>query len=106
MYCVITTLPTYEQARIIAQQCIEQKKASCVNIIPSIESFYMWEGKIIHDHEVILFCKVSMEKYDDLQDFISKNHPYEIPEIIAIKPDKVFEPYLAWVKNEPLKVHE
>ena len=39
------------------------------------------------------------EKWEELQDFITANHSYEVPEIVAIDVAKFSHPYLDWAKN-------
>ena len=41
----------------------------------------------------------SSEKYDELERFITENHSYEVPEIVAIDAERVSGPYLEWMKS-------
>lgn len=41
---VFVTAASVEEARKIAQAILEKHLAACVNIIPSVESHYWWEG--------------------------------------------------------------
>ena len=35
-----------------------EKLAACVNIIPGIQSVYVWEGKVNNDEELLMMIKV------------------------------------------------
>ena len=39
------------------------------------------------------------EKYDELAAFITANHSYEVPEIVAIDAEKVSGPNLDWLNG-------
>lgn len=59
------------------------------------------------EEEKILLIKFPAEKKKELIAFLKKNHPYELPELIFLKPDDVDEAYLAWVKSaKPMKVNK
>lgn len=96
MLIVLTTTPNTEEAENLAQKIVEAKLAACVQIMPQIKSFYIWEGKVQNEAEHLLLIKTLPEKYDDLEKFIHTNHSYEVPEIIALKAEKVSESYLNW----------
>lgn len=98
MLIVFTTLANQEQAIALAHKIVEAKLAACVQILPPMISVYSWKDEIEKDSEVLLLIKTLPEKYDELEKFISENHPYEIPEIVAIPAEKVSEGYLDWMK--------
>lgn len=47
---------------------------------------------------LVLF-KTKEEGVNKLKDFIKKNHPYEVPEIVEIAPDYVDPNYLSWLNE-------
>ena len=81
---IFCTCPDKLIAEKIASQLITKKLAACINIIPTITSIYEWQGKIEKSEEYLLIIKTKAELYEQMQTFICENHPYEIPEIIAI----------------------
>ncbi len=99
MLIVITTTPNASEAESLAEMIVSQKLAACVQILPSITSVYVWEGQMRREPEHLLLIKTLAEKYDDLRDFITANHSYDVPEIVAIDAEKVSEGYLAWITN-------
>lgn len=97
---VITTLPDAESARALAAQLVEQRLAACVNILASCQSVYRWEGKVEDAEEVPLLVKTTAARYAALEEAIRAYHPYELPEIVAVRIDKGLPGYLAWVTEE------
>ena len=94
---VITNLPDAESARALATKLIEQRVAACVNILAPCLSIYRWEGKLEEAEEVPLLIKTSAARYSALEEAIRAYHPYELPEIIAVRVEKGLPDYLAWV---------
>lgn len=91
------TCPNKTSARAIASLLVENNLAACVNIIPSIESVYQWEGKIETAQEELLIIKSRLDKYDEIEQQILDHHPYELPEIIAVTIDAGLSAYLSWI---------
>lgn len=94
---VITNLPDAESARALATKLIEQRVAACVNILAPCLSIYRWEGKLEEAEEVPLLIKTSAARYAALEEAIRAYHPYELPEIVAVRIEKGLPDYLAWV---------
>jgi uncharacterized protein involved in tolerance to divalent cations len=97
MLIVLTTSPNLKEAESLARKIVEAKLAACVQVLPPMQSFYFWEGKIQTDDEHLLLIKTLAEKYEELEKFIQSNHSYEVPEIVAVKAEKVSENYLNWM---------
>jgi periplasmic divalent cation tolerance protein len=96
---VFVTCGCHEEAEKIASQVVERKLAACVNLVPGIESWYWWEGKINHDQEILLMMKTVQEKFDLLLEAIRGIHSYTVPEIVALPIHQGFDKYLQWVAD-------
>ena len=94
---VITNLPDVESARALATQLVEQRLAACVNILAPCHSLYRWEGRLEEAEEVPLLIKTSAARYAALEEAIRAYHPYELPEIVAVRIEKGLPAYLAWM---------
>src|ERR1041385_4230666 len=92
----LSTFPDLETARRISNQLVTEKFAACANILPAIESIYRWKEKIENSGEVLVFFKVSGDRYQQFQDKLRALHPYEVPEIISVKIDDGLPEYLSW----------
>ena len=89
-----------EQARSFARELVEQRLVACVNIIPQMDSFYWWDEKVLTDQESLLIVKTTQQKFAALQEYVVDNHPYEIPELLAVPVTEGLADYLAWVRVE------
>lgn len=99
-YCaIVSTVPNLEEAKKIAYGLVENKLAACTNIIPNIISVYFWEGKICEDSEIILFIKTRHSLFEEVKNFIVKNHSYTVPEVIMLPIEAGHESYLNWIKE-------
>lgn len=96
MLVVLTTTSTFEEADALAGKIVGSRLAACVQILPQMTSVYVWEGKTQRESECLLQIKTLPEKWNELKEFISSNHSYEVPEIVALDA-KAAEPYLAWL---------
>jgi len=93
------TSPAIEEAKKLAQLLVEQKYAACVNILPGLESIYMWEGKIDQSSEVLLMVKTRASLLDSLTSFVILHHSYTVPETIAASVIGGNTNYLEWVRE-------
>ncbi|XP_017063685.1 protein CutA homolog [Drosophila eugracilis] len=91
------TTPDRESARKLARSIIEQKLAACVNIVPNIDSIYMWEGKVNEDTEYLMMVKTRTNRIDELSKFVRENHPYSVAEVISLPIQNGNPPYLDWI---------
>lgn len=94
---VLTTMPDREGAISLAKRLVEQGLAACVNIGAEVTSIYRWEGELQQGNETTLTIKSSRRRYAELERQIARNHPYELPEIVAVPITAGLEDYLAWI---------
>jgi periplasmic divalent cation tolerance protein len=96
IHLVLVTCPV-DHASTLAEILVQENHAACVNIIPKISSVYRWEGRINRDEEALLIIKTAVNKFASLKQAVLLNHPYELPEILAVNPADGHAPYLEWV---------
>jgi len=97
---VTTTLPTMDAARLLGQQLIDERFAACVQIQEGVQSIYRWDGKVCNDIEILLSAKTATTQWKGIEAFIKAHHPYQLPEIIALKPVEYCQAYGRWVNEE------
>ena len=97
---ILCTVPDEATAEKLATGLVEGRLAACVNAVPGVKSFYRWQGKVEAETEIQLLIKTRSERFDELAAWISENHPYEVPEIIAIPADRVSDAYLTWAVEQ------
>lgn len=95
----ITTSGVLESKKI-ARKLLEEKLAACINIIPTIESIYLWKGNIEEDSESIMLVKTKSELVGKVIKRIEQLHSYEIPCILEIHVNKGSNNYLKWIESE------
>ncbi|MDY0000836.1 MAG: divalent-cation tolerance protein CutA [Polyangia bacterium] len=94
---VFVTAPNGAGEAELARALVRERLAACVNLVPSIRSFYVWEDKQQDDCEVLLVIKTTRERYAALEARVRELHPYQVPEIIALPIVAGQADYLSWV---------
>lgn len=97
---VLTTLPDAESARTVARALVDGRLAACVTIGAPVESMYHWRGATETAHEVPVTAKTRSELFSDVAAAIRSRHPYELPEILAVRLTDGTPDYLAWIDAE------
>lgn len=97
---MLITAPRGRAAETLAKGLVSAKLAACVNIVPGVVSHYAWKGKKHRDAESLLIAKTSTAKLRALTAWVEKNHPYDVPEVLALKVDAGSGAYLQWLGGE------
>ena len=97
---VLCTFPDVEKAREVGTALVETRLAACVNLLPGIESIYRWQGSVERAGEVLAVFKTTAEAWSAFENELREMHPYDVPEIVALRPEQVAETYARWVKAE------
>jgi periplasmic divalent cation tolerance protein len=100
MINVITTVDKRETLERIGRQLLESRLVACVQVIGPIRSTYRWNGRIEEAEEWMGVMKTRDELYDEVERELRAIHPYEVPEIVAVRAERVFEAYGKWVVEE------
>jgi len=95
---VYITHPDKDSAYRIGQLLVSKRLAACANIFP-IESIYEWKGHLEQESEWVSLVKTRESLYEELRALVEKEHPYELPCIMA---QKVFanEAYEHWIEEQ------
>jgi periplasmic divalent cation tolerance protein len=97
---VLTNLPDPAAAQSLAEHLVTHRLAACVNILAPCRSVYRWQGQLEAADETPLLIKTTAARYPALEAAIRERHPYELPEIVAVRLDHGLPAYLAWVAAE------
>jgi len=95
----LVTVPSTDVGNDVARTLLDRKLAACVNIVPSISSFYMWEGEVCVDEELLLIIKTTESTFEELVSAVKDVHPYDVPEIIALPLAAGSKDYLDWIQE-------
>lgn len=99
--CVVVfiTAPSKDKAEALGTGLVEGRLAACVNIIPSVSSIYVWEGKLCKEEEALMVIKSTSSLFPALSTYVRENHDYEVPEIIALPISEGLKDYLDWIRE-------
>ena len=96
---VLVTFPDVEIARQVGTALVESQLAACVNLLPGVQSIYRWQGAVEAGAEVLALFKTTSEVLPAFEARLMALHPYEVPEILALKPEHVAPLYAQWVAD-------
>lgn len=97
---VQTTFADVAAAREVARMLVESRLVACAQIIPSIESFYSWNGEQCCDTEAALLCKTRASLFSTLRAVIVARHQYECPQIVGTPLEYLSPDYEAWLDEQ------
>lgn len=98
LWIVTTTVATQEQALALARCMVERHLAACAQI-ERIESVYRWRGAVTAGPEHRLTLKTTAARHAALAAELRRQHPYELPQIVAVEAVAVDPGYLDWVRD-------
>jgi periplasmic divalent cation tolerance protein len=81
---VLTTWPADRDSAALAETLVRERLAACVNVLPPMSSYYMWEGRLERAQEVQLVMKTTPVRLAALTERLRTLHPYEVPEIVVL----------------------
>jgi periplasmic divalent cation tolerance protein len=96
---LISTCPSLEIADKLAHSLLKKRLAACVNIIPKVHSVFEWQGQITTEDEVLLFIKTHRRHYLAIEQTLQQQHPYTVPELIAVPITAGLTAYLNWIDS-------
>lgn len=96
---IFCTVPELDFAQKCARELLSKKLVACVNILPAMTSIYVWQGEIETAQEHLLIIKAHSNQYGEIENWLKSNHPYEIPEIVALPIQQSLPDYLNWISS-------
>ena len=98
---IISTFPTYEEAKKISNIFLNERLLACANLVPEITSFYWWNENIQEDNEILAIFKTRKELESLVIQRIEQLHSYMVPAIYAVdSTSSISKTYLQWIINE------
>jgi periplasmic divalent cation tolerance protein len=99
LHLILCTVPDRETGLKLSRSLLEQGLAACINLTSPITSVYHWQGKLETSEEILLLIKTTKQHYKAVETALLAEHPYELPEIIAVPVEQGLEDYLNWVER-------
>lgn len=102
---VFTTVDDADAARRLADSVVGAGLVACANILPPITSVFRWESgaadaasaSVQAESEVLMLLKTSVTAYPALEERLRAEHPYELPEIVAVPISRGLPEFLQWI---------
>lgn len=91
------TSGSLDEARKVCRYLVQERFVACAQIIPWIESVFMWDNKLDTMQESKVILKTCAENYDKVREVIEKNCKYEIPEITWYTIEGGNQSYMDWL---------
>lgn len=100
MPCLIySTHPSLQQARDSADALLRDALAACCNILPAVESHYVWEGKREQGTEIVMLSKTTQTLAKTAIERLKTLHPYACPALLELPVSGGNPAFLAWVEK-------
>jgi len=93
-------MPDGDVPASIARTLVDEKLAACANLVPNVRSIYRWKGKVCDDAEVLAIIKTTEDRFDALRARLIELHPYDCPEVVAVRVAAGHDDYLRWVVEQ------
>jgi periplasmic divalent cation tolerance protein len=98
----MSTFPDEKSAISVAESLINKKLCACVNLT-KVRSLYSWNNKLEDHEEYWALFKSTSSTSEELKSNIERAHPYEVPEIVELKLNKVSSSYMSWLAKSTNK---
>ncbi len=97
---VLTNVPDQAVAEKLARALVESRAAACVNVLAGCRSIYRWQGEVETAAEIPVLIKSTTANYAAVEKIVRAQHPYDMPELIAIPITHGMPAYLDWLGQE------
>jgi periplasmic divalent cation tolerance protein len=94
---ILCTVPSVEVGETLGRSLVGARLAACVNVVPGLTSVYRWQGEVQVDREAQLLVKTRRALLERASAHIRAEHPYEVPEILALPASGGDPAYLRWI---------
>ena len=86
-----------DEARKVARFLVQEGYVACAQIVPWVESIYLWDGSLETTQESKVSLKTHKDLFEVIKKIIKENSSYQIPEITYREIDGGNEEYLEWM---------
>ena len=97
---ILITTGARDDAERLGEALVVERLAACCSVVPTVASFYYWDGQLQREHEALLLVKTLESRAEDVREFVRARHSYEMPEIIQVAIEGGDSPYLNWLEAQ------
>ena len=95
-----TAFANEEDAARVARVLVEERLVACANLLLGARSIYRWEGRVADEREVVVLMKTRKQDWTALLSRLHELHPYETPELVAVRIAAGAPKYMAWLEAQ------
>lgn len=103
IHFIYMTAGSKAEARKIGKELVTSRLAACVNILENMNSFYIWDGQLQDDTEVVMIAKTTADRVPELVEKAKSLHSYDCPCVVSLPLSGGYQPFLDWVAGEVKK---
>ncbi len=100
LVAIWSTWPDAASARAAGRALVEARLAACAVVMPALASVYRWNDAIEEAEEVGLLVKTRRTARDAAIAAIERDHPYDVPAVLALAVEAAARAYADWVLAE------
>ena len=89
--------PDADSARTVADALLDEGLIACANILPAMESRFVWQGARASGRETPVLFKTTAQALDDVVMRLGELHPYDTPAIIGWHAEAAHPATLEWL---------
>jgi periplasmic divalent cation tolerance protein len=89
-----------DDAERLGEALVVEHLAACCSVVPTVHSFYYWEGQLKREHEALLLVKTVESRSAAVQEYVLSHHDYELPEILQVAVEGGSSAYLNWLADQ------
>lgn len=94
------TTGSLDEARKVARALVQKRLVACAQIIPWVESIYIWDMQLETTQESKVVFKSTESLFATIAKEIEENATYDIPEVTYRIIDGGNEAYMNWVEEQ------
>ena len=91
------TSASLDEARRVCRYLVQERMVACAQLIPWIESVYMWNNQLETSQESKIVFKARKSNFEAVKEIILQNSSYEVPEITFSTIEGGNKEYLVWI---------
>ncbi len=100
------TSGSIDEARRVCRYLVQERMVACAQIVPWVESIYMWNNQLETGQESKVILKTLKQRFEKIKEIILQNSSYDIPEIICFSIEEGNADYLDWIRESASEFQE
>jgi periplasmic divalent cation tolerance protein len=94
---VVLTAPDPHWMRDFARRLVDARLAAAVHVVDRTGTVYRWQGDVQEATEAKYMTRTRVALVPAILDRVRREHPYDVPSVIALPIIAVSPDYAAWV---------